>query len=76
MARKRAALRVWWSKRENGLMVDWDKQKSDGHWFIDLIGVAMRPGRDDFVKILRDRGFDPETFRCSVDRLKETPPAT
>lgn len=75
MGKKRArpALRVVWSKRENDIVVHFDKRPSDGCWFLDLIGVAFQPGREDFKKALRERGFDPETFRCSVQRLPEAP---
>jgi hypothetical protein len=63
MSARKPALRAYWSKREQDVMLDFplgQRTSSDGHW---LAYVFNR----EFTEELTRRGYDVKTLRFSVE---------
>ena len=56
-------LRLYWSKRENDLMANWDPDatSASARYMMDVLSVAV-------LKDLDDRGYDVSTIRFQIRR--------
>lgn len=76
--RRRPELRLWWSKRDQDYVYDYDANR--GRWWLHIFlmqgvgGSATGDPRkpiDALRSELRELGYDPDTLRISVRRLRE-----
>jgi len=70
VSKDQQALRIWWSKREDDLMVRYSHHKGDGGWLLDFFfgmpGESTQKKLDEFKEECQKRGYDYKTLTINL----------